>query len=69
LFISNREKLEHEIITSLLAKKLEKAGLTKGMERNKEVCLEEGICSLPSGRSGYPEEARRVAGLEDREEP
>lgn len=63
LFKIDFDELEHELACTFIAKELEKQNLTKGMVRNKPICLEKGECSLPSGRNGYPEEAIRMAGL------
>jgi hypothetical protein len=64
LFIIDFGELEHQFAVALISKELEKRNLTKGMEKNKPICLEKGECSLPSGRNGYPEEAIQIA-LED----
>jgi len=63
LFKIDIDELEHQLIVAVILKSLEKRNLAKGMEKNKLICLEEGECSLPSGRNGYPEEATRIAGL------
>jgi len=63
LFKIDMDELEHQLVVAVILKELEKRNLAKGMERNKPICLEEGECSLPSGRNGYPEEARRIAEL------
>jgi hypothetical protein len=57
------DELEHQLVVAVILKELEKRNLTKGMEKNKPICLEGGECSLPSGRNGYPEEAMQIAGL------
>ena len=57
------DEITRQLFVGLIAKELEKRGLTKGLQRNKRFCLEEGECSLPSGRDGYPEEAMQIAGL------
>ena len=51
------EKIVHQLSVSIIGKDLEKRGREGKFERNKVMCLEKGICSLPSGRDGYPKEA------------
>ena len=63
LFNIDMDELKHQLAITAVFKELEKRNLTKNMVRNKPICLEEGVCSLPSGRKGYPEEAMRLAGL------
>ena len=53
------DKVEHELFCASLFKELKKRG--HNVVRNKVFCLEEGECSLPSGRKGYPEEATKIA--------
>jgi len=61
----NVEKIEHQLLASVVAKRLEKDKELKAkgwnLVKNKVFCLEEGECSLPSGRNGYPEEAIEIA--------
>jgi hypothetical protein len=63
----NTEKIAHQIFVSSVIKGLEKdAELKKKgykIAKGKAICLEEGDCSLPSGRKGYPKEAMQIAGL------
>lgn len=59
----NVDEIIHQLVVALVVKELEKRQLTKALERNKAICLEEGECSLPSGRCGFPEEAMQIAGL------
>ena len=58
------DKMEHLIVVGLVAKQLEKRGVT-GFEKNKILCLGKGECSLPSGIEGFPKEAIRIAYGED----
>ena len=57
----NMDKIKHQLFVALVGRKLEKRRVR--FERNKPYCLEEGECSLPSGRNGFPEEAMQIAGL------
>jgi hypothetical protein len=59
------EEIEHQLITTQLTKRLKKKLKTTDWKivRNKVYCLEEGECSLPSGRGGYPHEAMKIAGI------
>lgn len=59
----NIEKIHHEIFASSVFKSLKRGWPTEEILRNKVICLEEGECSLPSGRDGYPKEAMQIAGL------
>jgi len=64
-FDVNTEKIEHQMLVSSVFKEVEKNEKLKGkggnIVRNKVFCLEEGECSLPSGRKGYPDEAIKIA--------
>jgi len=51
------EELNHQLAVALFGKVLEKHEKTKNFEKHKWICLEEGECSLPSGKNGFPEEA------------
>ena len=55
------DELEHQLAVALVLKELKKRKLN--FEKGKAICLEEGECSLPSGRDGFPEEAMQIAGL------
>jgi len=55
-------ELEYQLLAELVDRKLKKEGMV--FERHKQFCLEEGECSLPSGRDGYPQEAMQIAGLQ-----
>jgi len=61
----NTEKITHQIFASSVIKRLEKSEELKEkgwkVTKGKAICLEEGDCSLPSGRKGYPEEAIEMA--------
>ena len=57
----NTDEIMHQLACARLAKALKKENLE--FERNKWICVEEGKCSLPSGRDGFPEEAMQIAGL------
>lgn len=57
----NTDEIMRQLACAKLGKALEKKNLK--FERNKSFCLEEGKCSLPSGRDGFPEEAMQIAGL------
>jgi len=58
----NIDNVVHQLAVALIGKELERRGIT-GFEKSKFVCLEEGECSLPSGRDGCPQEAMEMAGL------
>ena len=55
------DEIKRRLAVAKLAKALKKRKLK--VERNKWICVEEGECSIPSGRDGYPEEAMQIAGL------
>jgi hypothetical protein len=38
-----------------------------GKARAKHLCLEDGECSLPSGRDGFPHEAIEIASHHEKE--
>jgi hypothetical protein len=54
------QKIGHQLFVSIIGKQLEKRGYE--FEKNKPICLEEGVCSLPSGRQGYPKETCEKGG-------
>jgi hypothetical protein len=54
------DELNRQIFAGSVLKGVEKELGVKG-ETRKPFCVEEGECSLPSGRKGYPEEARKIA--------
>jgi hypothetical protein len=53
-------EVERRIFAQLVLKQVVRESGIKG-ETRKPICLEEGECSLPSGRDGYPEEAIEIA--------
>jgi len=55
------EEIVHQLRVSRIGKELEKRGQKGKFEKNKVMCLEKGICSLPSGRRGYPKEAYEIS--------
>ncbi len=55
----NTEKIVHQLVVSNIGKELKKEGVGN-FEKNKVMCVEKGICSLPSGRLGYPKEAHEI---------
>lgn len=57
------DKVCHQLFTSSVFKELKRRLPEEDIVRNKVFCLEEGECSLPSGRDGYPEEAMQIAGF------
>jgi len=59
LYHLDMNELNHQITVVNVFKKLRKEGLD--LERGKPFCLEEGECSLPSNRDGFPEEAIELA--------
>lgn len=54
-----KDELDHQILAVDLFKRLKAAGFEP--ERGKHICLEDGECSLPSGREGFPHEAIQMA--------
>jgi hypothetical protein len=63
LFKLDMDELEHQLFVAMILKRLKNHKLTKDVRKGEPMCLEEGECSLPSGRNGYPEEAMRIAGI------
>jgi hypothetical protein len=65
LYFLSRDELDHQIMTANIIKKLkispiiEKSGYK--IVKGKPYCLEDGECSLPSGRNGYTHEAIQIA--------
>jgi len=59
----NIDRINHQLFVCSVSKKLRKELPDWEFIRNKVYCLEEGECSLPSGRNGYPKEAMQIAGL------
>lgn len=57
------DKIRHQLFVSSVFKELKKEHPKLSIIRNKVFCLDEGECSLPSGRDGYPKEAMQIAGL------
>jgi len=56
------DEVKRRIFAEMVLKEVETELGVKG-ERRKPFCVEEGECSLPSGRNGYPKEAMQIAGL------
>lgn len=57
----HKDEIVHGIVCALLGKEMRKLNISS--ETGKQICLEEGTCSLPSGREGYPKEAMQIAGF------
>ena len=57
----NMDKVCHQLYSSSCFKELKRKLPEADIVRNKVFCLEEGECSLPSGRNGFPEEAIQIA--------
>jgi hypothetical protein len=69
LYGLKEDVLKHRIFVANLMNRLETQLKAKGIgpvERGKEFCVEDGECSLPSGRKGFPREAIQIAS--DRKE-
>jgi hypothetical protein len=60
LYHLDAEQFEHQVMVSNLIHEFRERGLPEG-EKGRPICLEEGECSLPSGRMGYPKEAIELA--------
>lgn len=58
----NKEEINHQVFVAMIKKELKRRKLPP-FKKGKVFCLEEGECSLPSGRDGFPEEAMQIAGL------
>lgn len=65
LYHLDRDELGHQIMVINIFKELRKEGIP--IERGKPFCLEDGECSLPSGRDGYPHEAIELASHHKKE--
>lgn len=63
----NTEEINHQIFATMIHNDLvsthRKGILLEKPEKDRPICLEEGECSLPSGRDGFPDEAKQLAGL------
>ena len=59
LYHLDRDELDHQIMVINVFKELKRA--YPEVEKGKRMCVEEGECSLPSGRNGFPHEAIRIA--------
>jgi len=66
LYHLDRAELDHQVMVVNVFKGLEKRGLDT--VKGKAICLEDGNCSLPSGRDGFPEEAIQIASGHSEEE-
>jgi hypothetical protein len=55
-------EVKRRIFAEMVSKGVERELGIKG-ETRRPICVEEGECSLPSGRDGYPIEAMQIAGL------
>lgn len=65
LYYLDRDELDHQIMSINVFKSLRKKGLP--VERGKRFCLEDGECTLPSGRKGFPHEAIEIASQPEKE--
>jgi hypothetical protein len=68
LYHLDMDELSHQITIVNVFKELRKEGLDP--KRGKLFCLEDGECSLPSDRDGFPNEAIELAtGYSKKEQP
>jgi hypothetical protein len=66
LYYLDKNELDHRIFVTNFFKLLKAEGLSP--EKGKPLCLEDGECSLPSGRKGFPHEAIQIASDHKEEE-
>jgi len=58
LYYLDKNELDHRILVTNFFKLLKAEGLSP--EKGKPLCVEDGECSLPSGRKGFPHEAIQI---------